>query len=169
MSNSSACDIYGAAIREQAPPAPAGRARATRPVRLRISLGGDVQLVYVLRAPAGLAACQGDRSAHSPGLCPVYAGFGGCPFPPGGRDQCSVGQLEHAYPGGLVCHLSAGGSLAHFAEAGFPLYAQAWQLAQDDGNRVRGRVDPMAGSTVGRPGEGPLNIKRLCKQREGFL
>jgi hypothetical protein len=71
----------------------------------------------------------------------VYAGFGGCPFPPGSRDQCGVGQLEHAHPRGLVCDLSAGGSLSYFAEAGFPLYAQAWQLAQYGGNRVRGSIE----------------------------
>ncbi len=70
-------------------------------------------------------------------------------------------RVEHAYPRGLVCNLSAGGSLSHFAEAGFPLYAQAWQLAQYGGNRVRGGVDPMSGPTIGRPGEGPPRDRRL--------
>ena len=75
--------------------------------------------MYGLRTTAGLAACQGHGSAHSPGLGPLEAGLGGRPLPPSDRDQCGGGPPEYPYAGRVVCDLSSGRGLPHLAPVAF--------------------------------------------------
>jgi len=105
-----------------------------------------LQPVFDRSPPDGLAGSPRDGAADEGGRRPPNEMAGGCSLPGGRGDSRGAGQPEHPYPSCAVPDFSTRGSPTADTDVGVSRYAEAWQLAEHDRDRVLHPGSPMSGS-----------------------